>query len=185
MVCSARPLDNSLALRYGLQTANGTGALVQPILAWGQSYLDGINGYSIFHEVYDWNTGRDSRSPETYQVYPGDVLTQSVTYRAADNSYDMYISSNATGQSISWNYQLSAKQEVPETTAFIVVEHKPRSCDQYPASGSITFSNIYVEVDYEPVANPGWVAKQERPACDSEATVVDAYNLKISWDTAA
>jgi hypothetical protein len=153
---------------YGLQTAHGDGALIQPILAWGQTYPD---GFGIFHEVFDWNnqdvccmlhnptplfwsactcgravgpagctrllcrciwlassreapppppppplhthtaTGpptrhprhivvclltchvsllpQDSRSPEHYRVYPGDVLTQGVVYKAADNSYDM------------------------------------------------------------------------------------------------
>eukprot|EP00666_Eupelagonemidae_sp_cell4sb_P011195 gene11195-16112_t len=50
---------------YGLQTAKGTGALIQPILAWGQTYR---NGYGIFHEVYDWNNGRDSRSPKSYRT---------------------------------------------------------------------------------------------------------------------
>lgn len=33
---------------FGLQTADGTGALIQPILAWEQTYP---NAWSIFHEV--------------------------------------------------------------------------------------------------------------------------------------
>ena len=45
---------------YGLQTARGDGALVQPILAWGQTYRA---EYGIFHEGFDWNNMRDSRSP--------------------------------------------------------------------------------------------------------------------------
>ena len=75
---------------FGLQTAAGTGALIQPILAWGQTYR---SAYGIFHEVFDWNNGRDYRSPEAYEVPAGDVLTQSVKYNAADNSYDMFIAS--------------------------------------------------------------------------------------------
>ena len=38
--------------RYGLQTEKGTGALIQPILAWGQIME---KGWGIFHEVFDWN----------------------------------------------------------------------------------------------------------------------------------
>jgi hypothetical protein len=38
--------------RYGLQTDKGTGALIQPILAWGQLME---KGWGIFHEVFDWN----------------------------------------------------------------------------------------------------------------------------------
>ncbi len=49
-----RRLDIAAAwyLRYGLQTEKGTGALIQPILAWGQLME---KGWGIFHEVFDWN----------------------------------------------------------------------------------------------------------------------------------
>ena len=50
---------------------------------------------------------------------------------------------------------------------------------------SVTFSDLYVEVDYKQVTNPTWVAAQERPACDSVATVVDSATVKISWNPAA
>jgi hypothetical protein len=40
----------SAACRYGLQTANGDGALIQPILAWAQR----SPGFGIFLEVFDW-----------------------------------------------------------------------------------------------------------------------------------
>ena len=47
--------------RYGLQTEKGTGALIQPILAWGQIME---KGWGIFHEVFDWNVSCEfSRSP--------------------------------------------------------------------------------------------------------------------------
>ena len=61
-----------------------------------------------------------------------------------------------------------------------VVEHQPRSCSQVPSgsvrfrqvpsgsvrfrqvpsSGVIPFSNIVIEVDYQRVETPLWVAKQ-------------------------
>ena len=55
------------------------------------------------------------------------------------------------GKSIAWNYALERKQAVPETTAFIVVEHKPQRCAQFPPNGNVTFSGIYVEVEGKPV----------------------------------
>lgn len=63
----------------------------------------------------------------------------------------MYIASERLGKSIRWNYQLEKEQTVPETTAFIVVEHAPPglpnlSCSKFPASNNITFSNIVIEV---------------------------------------
>ena len=87
---------------------------------------------------------------------------------------------------IEWNYQLQAAQGgVPETQAFFVVEHQPRSCQQFPKSGNVTFRDVYVEVDYEPVAAPVWVAQQEKPACASAAAVVDSATAVISWDPEA
>jgi hypothetical protein len=166
---------------FGLQTAKGDGALIQPILAWGQTYHD---GFGIFHEVFDWNDGHDSRSPESYRVYPGDVLTQSVTYKPEDNSYDMYIASRRTGKSIAWNYALERKQAVPETTAFIVVEHKPQRCAQFPPNGNVTFSGIYVEVEGKPV-RPRWEAAEEKPGCHSVASVLDESTVLIKWDAAS
>ena len=167
---------------YGLQTSKGDGALIQPILAWGQSYRA---DYGIFHEVFDWNDMHDSRSPEAYKVQPGDTLTQSVKYVASENAYDMYIASAKTGQSISWRYKLERRQRANESTAYIVVEHSPRRCDMFPPSNGITFSDIYIEVDGEPVANPAWVTKQESTACKSKAVVVDKTTVRLEWDADA
>ena len=125
---------------YGLQTERGTGALIQPILAWGQLK---VSGWGIFHEVFDWNNGHDSRSPQAYEMQAGDVLTQSVVYVPANNSYSMFIASANTGKSISWNYALERKQgAVPESTAYIVVEHAPEDCAMFPSNGNITFVDI-------------------------------------------
>ena len=167
---------------YGLQTAKGTGALIQPILAWGQSFRD---GWGIFHEVFDWNNGHDSRSPKSFRVYPGDVLTQSVQYVAATNSYDMFISASAPKgglpKSIRWNYKLEKVQKAPESTAFIVVEHAPRTCNQFPSNGNITFTDIVIEVGNKLVKTPKWVSAEEKPACDSSAVVLDSSSVMLRW----
>jgi hypothetical protein len=95
----------------------------------------------------------------------------------------MYIGSARTGKSISWNYKLEPKQgETPESTAFIVVEHQPTSCDMFPSNGNITFTNIVVEVEGETVASPEWEAMEERPACSSKAVVVDESTVMLQWD---
>ena len=63
---------------YGLQTDKGTGALIQPILAWGQIES---TGWGIFHEVYDWNNQHDSRSPQAYEVEAGQSKNSQAIYR--------------------------------------------------------------------------------------------------------
>ena len=93
----------------------------------------------------------------------------------------MYIGSKMTGKSISWNYKLEAAQKVPETTAFIVVEHTPMSCDMFPASDNVTFSNIYVEVEGKPVASPKWVAAEMTAGCDSKAVILDPQTVALTW----
>ncbi len=96
----------------------------------------------------------------------------------------MYIASS-NGKSISWNYKLERSQHANESTAYVVVEHAPRSCRQFPASGGITFSQIYVEVDYQPVAKPAWRVEQERPACGSKAVLVDDSTVRLEWDASS
>lgn len=45
---NAKKLGSSPSFWFGLQTQKGTGALIQPILAWSQTVQ---GGYGIFHEV--------------------------------------------------------------------------------------------------------------------------------------
>ena len=109
-----------------------------------------------------------------------------MVYVPANNSYTMYIASARSGKSILWNYKLETKQgDTPESTAYLVVEHQPHSCDMFPTSDNITFSSIVIEVEGEIVTNPTWVTKQERPACNSQAVVVDASTVMLRWDSEA
>jgi hypothetical protein len=93
----------------------------------------------------------------------------------------MFIFSKDLQKSLVWNYKLSPKQKAQETTAYIVVEHQPRNCEEYPASGGITFSNIYIEVEGKAVENPVFVPKQQKTACDSKAVIVDAKTVDLKW----
>ena len=112
------------------------------------------------------------------------MLTQSVQFVAATNSYVMYISAAARKgglpKSIRWNYKLEKVQKVPETTAFIVVEHAPRTCNQFPTNGNITFKDIVVEVAGKRVT-PKWTVKEQNPACSSAAVVLDKSSVMLKW----
>ena len=167
---------------FGVMDKNGDGALVQPILAYG--YMGNV--YTIFNGVFDWTPGGGwHTSPKKLTVKPGDKITSSVTYNKRDNSYTMLIASAALGETISTDYTLLRRQTKNESSAVFVLEHQPRTCKAYPTSGEMSFENIYVEVDYKPVAAPAWEALQERPACSSKAEVVDSATIKITWDPSA
>ena len=62
---------------------------------------------------------------------------------------------------------------------------QPHTCAAYPPDEQFTWENIYLEVEFEPVVEPAWVATQEQPACASQAKVVDASTITVSWDTSA
>jgi hypothetical protein len=92
------------------------------------------------------------------------------------------ISSAQTGWNVSTDYKIKPGQgKTPESTAYFVLEHQPRTCEAYPSNGNMTFSNIYLEVEGKQVKNVQWQAKQERPKCNSKATVVDSETISFSW----
>ena len=82
--------------------------------------------------------------------------------------FQMYIASAETGKSILWNYKLEAAQKVAETIAYIVVEHGPVLCKQFPPNGNVTFTNIKVEVANKAVASPVWIPMEQTVACHSK-----------------
>ena len=166
---------------FGVMDKDGDGALVQPILAYG--YLG--SRYTIFNGVFDWTDGSWHTSDEKYTVEPNDTIVSSVTYNKAANSYTMRIASTRLGKAISTEYALEREQHEVESSAVFVLEHQPTLCKAYPRSGQMAFEHIYVEVDGKPVARPKWQALQERPACNSEAVVVDPATIQFTWDPSA
>jgi len=167
------------AFWFGVQTHNGDGALVQPIQA---KWLHG--GWDMFHEIYDWTVHKDSAGSH-YVVPAGDSVWAQVEYRAKDNSYNMDMRSLVTGQRALYNYPLYAAQKATESTAYFVLEHQPHSCDQLPPNGIVTWSNISVEVNGEPVAAPLFRAEQESPACGSKVKIVSPTSIELTWDAKA
>ena len=178
MTVPADPLHRGAepAFWFGVQTHKGDGALVQPIQA---KWLGGE--WDMFHEIFDWVTHHDSAS-EHYAVPAGDKVWAEVTYKASDNSYDMAMTSAKTGQSVSYNYKLNHRQHATEATAYFVLEHQPRSCNQLPPNGIVTWSNISMEVNYEAVASPVFKAMQESPTCGSKVEIVDPKTITLTWD---
>lgn len=168
--------SNAPGFWFGVQIASGRGALIQPILAWA----DGAPQWTIFNGVYDWNDNSWYQSRSSV-VKAGDTIYGSVLYRAADDSYDLVVGCKETGWSVRSNHKV--RQGQVESTAYFVVEHQPATCRAYPASGEVTFTNIYLEVEGKPVT-PQWQAKQQRPACQSEAHIIDPTQIKFTWSAA-
>ena len=66
---------------------------------------------------------------------------------------------------------------------YVVVEHQPERCSQFPASGAITFDHIAIELEGERVA-PRWeVLQGSEHRCGCTAEAVDAATVKFTWTT--
>jgi len=163
---------------FGIQTKGGNGALVQPILAYGYQG----DHYSIFHGVFDWNFVPSWHTSDAITVLPGDKIVSGVTTSDGGRSYDMYMASTSTGQSVTFNYKLNRFQKGNESAAYFVLEHQPETCVAYPSNGECTFEDIYLEVDGQEVESPVWEAVLEKPACNSQTTIVDSKTIKMTWD---
>jgi hypothetical protein len=80
-------------------------------------------------------TGENDTQTKPFKVPAGDVISASVSYVAADNSYNMNMTSKATGAVSNFNYRLMARQKATESVAYFVLEHQPERCNQLPPNG--------------------------------------------------
>ena len=127
----------SPAFWFGVQTHDGAGALVQPIMA---KWLG--DGWFMFQEIFDWwahrprpsavpithtsprTDGRDEQSRHL-KVPPGDVIYASLSFDASQRAYAMNMTSSRTGRRSSYSYALLPQQKATESVAYFVLEHQP------------------------------------------------------------
>jgi len=151
--------------------------LIQPILAWGDEGAE----YTIFNGYYQWDDS-DWYQSESGVVTPGNHIYAWVSYVAANDSYNMYITCQETGWSVTTN--IACEDGKIFQDLYFVVEHQPDDCGQYPANGYIVFDNINMEVEGKPfVAN--WEGYQYQPACDSNFQIINPNSVKFTWDTSS
>jgi hypothetical protein len=74
-------------------------------------------------------------------VQPGDVIFANITIANDHKSYNMYIAANGKPGIVS---NIAVEAGKLYTDVYFVVEHQPNSCAEYPASGSVTFTNINI-----------------------------------------
>lgn len=69
----------------------------------------------------------------------------------------------------------------PLVMAYVVLEHQPSVCSEFPADGVFVFSSLEVR----PGGGSGWSAHNCAPACGSAARVLDAASVAIAWNSSA
>jgi len=151
--------------------------LIQPILAWGEF----SPAYTIFNGYYQWDNSSFWQS-DSGPVSPGNHIYAYVQYDPSLDSYNMYISCQETGWSVTNN--IPVEDGKIYTDAYFVVEHQPDDCGQYPANGQITFTDINIELNNKPVT-PSWKGLQFNPACNSTPHVLSPSSVQFTWDTSS
>ena len=164
----------SPAFWFGLQTDNGDGALVQPIMSkWlGDSFY-------MFQEIFDWTSFNDHQTTPI-KVSEGDIIQAEVTFVKESNTYKMTMNSSGTKETSTYEYQLL--QTKTESQAYFVLEHQPNNCNELPPNGMVSWTNIEIDVNYEKVQSPTFLSQEESPKCGSKAIVVDSSTVNITWN---
>lgn len=150
--------------------------LIQPIMP---KYL--ATDYYIFVEQFDWKTGNDYQSNAIY-VTPGQRVFGSITYDSTNDTYLMETGIVGMANNSIASYAPYYHKGQVFTDAYIVLEHQPTLCAQFPSSNQITFDNIKV-VWENGVKTPSWKSFQYKPACNSTTTVVNSTKVKINWQS--
>lgn len=154
-------------------------------------------------EIYDWIDDDDQQSTPIL-LTPGSVVSATLvsaqllprrclshrapafqTYVKSLNGYAMNMSASTTSATSNFQYSLLPAQKETESVAYFVLEHQPDSCDELPAMGIVTWTDIRVEVNGLAVPNPTWTAAQEAPACGSQAAVINATAVSITWQSSS
>eukprot|EP00756_Hemistasia_phaeocysticola_P034400 Hpha_TRINITY_DN16518_c3_g1::TRINITY_DN16518_c3_g1_i4::g.134213::m.134213/K01363/CTSB; cathepsin B len=166
---------------YGVQTAAGDGALVQPIVACdyeGSSCQDGT--YVLWGGVFDWT--KPSEGMHNSDLVPSKGGDEVFSYTTCNTkSCTMFVRNERTKKTASLTYKLPTSKGT-ESVLYIVLEHAPQTCSAYPSGGDCTFRHITVEVDGKAVTPDFTAVKGGSAACGSKTTIKDPQTVSITWD---
>ncbi len=107
------------------------------------------------------------------------------SYNQGQNSYTATHTNLNTTQSVSMtiNVQKDSSGSYKQyTIMYVVMEKSQWNCDQYPANGIVTFFDIDLEYNGQPV-NPSWTTSYVDDVCSCRAHVVAEDTISITWST--
>ena len=137
---------------------------------------------AIFNGEYDWHNGGDWWMSDTKTVSPGDVIVSSMNYDASADAFTLVIgNANKTGAVIT---STRPGKGYVYTDVYIVVEHQPNTCAEYPSNGEVVFRDISIAWEGQVSSDPAWTAQTYKPACNSKAAVLSPSAISLTWDTA-
>ena len=165
---------------WGLEPAPACD-LMQPVLALGRMGQGNSNtsSWSIFNERFDWLDSSKSFTTKPKAVAPGARVTSNIHTSGA--RYRMSIGPVVDYQSKYTYTYMDTEPNKTYSDIYVVVEHQPESCSEMPASGTMVFDQIAIELEGE-LVTPKWeVLQGSEPRCGCTAEAVDAATVKFTW----
>ena len=172
---ASRECTRAHACRFGIEP-NPADVLIQPILAYG----DGTPDYTIFTGFYDWHDGNWVQS-QVAPVKPGDVVYGNVTWDAATSTYTQQVGKQGSKPIVTKVSKANEHGEV-FSDVYVVVEHQPNSCSEYPSNNNVTFTDIQISwASGAPLTLASWTVAAFKPACSSIAKALSADSIQLLW----
>ncbi len=140
----------------------------------------------MYNEYFQWSPENNVDSDQ-HTCQPGDVLHGVVTYSPSDNSYNMVHTNVNDGWSVTTKIPIQTDPSsgaLKNYTIVYIVYEKDADCNQYPADGQVTFFDVRVEYDNQPIV-PAWKTGIVDDVCNNRAHVLNATTIQITWDTQA
>jgi Peptidase A4 family len=152
--------------------------LFQPVNPWTGS------SWAFYIEYYQWSPTHNQDS-KMMSIQPGDILHGVVTYNQGQNSYTAVHTNLNNGQSVTLTIPVQKDSNgnyKQYTIMYVVMEKSQWNCNQYPANGIVTFYDIDLEYNGQPVS-PTWTTSYVDDNCNCRAHVGNETSINITWDT--
>jgi len=161
---------------FGIEASDNLN-LIQPVNPWMGS------SWSIYNEYFQWKPVHNENSA-SHTVQVGDLLYGSVDFNAGNESYTVYHSDLDDGWSVTSNIKVQREEKghiYKNYTIVYFVFEKVANCDQYPSNGEVTFFDIEVEYDGQPVT-PTWTTSYVDEVCGFKANILNSTAIQITWN---
>jgi hypothetical protein len=131
----------------------------------------------LYLSRYDWKSNYDYQSHKV-AVAPGSLVYSEVK-KVGPSLFQMAVL--ASGVWVNATVAVPA-YVAPLVMAYVVLEHQPALCSQFPPDNVFVFSQLQVRPNG---GGGGWAAHDCAPACASSARVLGSASVALSWNSSA
>jgi len=157
--------------------------ILQPVLSYGKSgcVLDPLNFFSWhFTSFYVTQAGR-AYCGRRLQVEEGEVLRGVMRLQGTTWTVEsVRLKNNETS-----SYSVDLGGKVADAAYLTLESMINYGCNNFPASGSVTFSSNVLKDVHGNTVTPSWTRMLRHTECNERVEVSDGGSVTLSWDTSA